>query len=181
VHVAWEKAYPGYLNTESDVAYRNSENQGQSWSPIVQFSSAHNLAQNLDMAQNGDTLHLVWSDERELIPQIYYCRAVNTSNRGISSLAVSSDISRTMNAILTIHPNPFNPSTAISYELRAASQISLKVYDTAGRLVSTLTNGWQEAGTHAAAFDGSKLPSGLYFVRLQAGEVTAVQKVMLLK
>ncbi len=78
-------------------------------------------------------------------------------------------------------PNPFNPSTAISYQLSALSHVSLKVYDTAGRLVSTLVNGWQEAGTHQATFDGSRLSSGLYFVRMQAGGYSAVQKMMLVK
>jgi hypothetical protein len=79
------------------------------------------------------------------------------------------------------YPNPFNPSTAISYELRAASHISLKVSDVSGRIVASLADGWQEAGTHHATFDGSKLSSGLYFVRMQAGDFTAVQKMMLIK
>jgi hypothetical protein len=79
------------------------------------------------------------------------------------------------------YPNPFNPTTAISYELRAASHISLKIYDTAGRLVATLVDGWHEAGEHKATFDGSSLSSGLYLLRLQAGEFSAAQKMVLLK
>jgi hypothetical protein len=78
-------------------------------------------------------------------------------------------------------PNPFNPATAISYQLAVHSHVSLRVYDTAGRLVSELINNWQEAGSHQVTFDGSKLASGLYFVRMQAGDFTAVQKMMLLK
>jgi hypothetical protein len=78
-------------------------------------------------------------------------------------------------------PNPFNPTTVISFELPAASLVSMKVYDSAGRVVATLTDGWQEAGSHQITFDGSTLASGLYFVRLQAGDYTAVQKMMLLK
>ncbi len=78
-------------------------------------------------------------------------------------------------------PNPFNPATDIGYELQAPSQVSLNVYDTAGRLVATLVEGWREAGTHAATFDGSRLPSGLYFARLTAGNYTATQKLILLK
>jgi hypothetical protein len=78
-------------------------------------------------------------------------------------------------------PNPFNPTTDIRYQMPDASEVSLKVYDTAGRLVTTLTDGWRQAGEHEVTFDGSKLASGLYFVRLQAGEFTAVQKMLLLK
>jgi hypothetical protein len=79
------------------------------------------------------------------------------------------------------HPNPFNPSTIISYELRAASQVSLKVYDTAGRLITTLVDERQPAGSHGATFDGRTLSSGIYLAKLQAGEFTAVQKMVLLK
>jgi uncharacterized delta-60 repeat protein len=78
-------------------------------------------------------------------------------------------------------PNPFNPSTVLSYELQAASYISLKVYDTAGRLVATLVNGWRDAGAHEVTFDGSRLASGVYVYRLQAGENAATGKMVLLK
>ncbi|RJP81461.1 MAG: T9SS C-terminal target domain-containing protein [Candidatus Zixiibacteriota bacterium] len=79
------------------------------------------------------------------------------------------------------HPNPFNPTTVARYEMRDASHVSLRVYDTAGREVATLVDGWRNAGAHEVRFDGSGLPSGIYFVRLSAGEGTAVQKVVLLK
>jgi hypothetical protein len=78
-------------------------------------------------------------------------------------------------------PNPFNPSTAIRYQLAANSQVSLLVYDVSGRLVATLVNGWQEAGSHLVTFDGSRLSSGLYFLRMQAGDFSAVKKMMLVK
>jgi subtilisin family serine protease len=79
------------------------------------------------------------------------------------------------------HPNPFNPTTAISYQLPASSYVSLKVYDVAGRMVANLMNGWQEAGNHQVTFDGSRLSSGLYFVKMQAGSFNAVRKMMLVK
>jgi glucose/arabinose dehydrogenase len=68
---------------------------------------------------------------------------------------------------LRVRPNPFNPSTVISYELRAASRVSLRVYDTAGRLVKELVNGWRAAGSHEVTFDGSDLPSGVYLLRVE--------------
>ena len=79
------------------------------------------------------------------------------------------------------YPNPFNPATAISYQLSANSLVNLQIYDTAGRLVVTLVNGWREAGSHQVTWDASGLPSGLYFCRLQAGAFTATRKMMLLK
>ncbi len=79
------------------------------------------------------------------------------------------------------HPNPFNPTTAISFELRDASYVSLRVYDSAGRLVTTLVNGWRDASDHQITFDGSGLPSGIYFAKLVAGDYSQVQKLILLK
>jgi hypothetical protein len=78
-------------------------------------------------------------------------------------------------------PNPFNPTTAISYQLPADSRVSVTVYNLSGRMVANLVEGWQPAGAHEVTFDGSKLSSGQYFVRLQAGDFTAVQKMVLVK
>jgi hypothetical protein len=80
-----------------------------------------------------------------------------------------------------IFPNPFNPTTAISFKLQAASLVSLKVYDTSGRLVATLVEGWREAGTHEVTFDGSKLASGMYLYALKTAGQTATGKILLLK
>jgi hypothetical protein len=82
---------------------------------------------------------------------------------------------------LGAYPNPFNPSTVASFELRVPSHVSLKVYDTSGRLVTTLVDGWRAAGTHEVTFDGSKLASGIYLAKLEAGGFAAVQKLVLLK
>ena len=67
------------------------------------------------------------------------------------------------------YPNPFNPSTAIEYELFAPVRIRLEVFDAIGRSVGVLVDGMRPAGTHTARFDADGLPSGLYVYRLQAG------------
>jgi len=79
------------------------------------------------------------------------------------------------------YPNPFNPATAISYQLSANRLVNLRIYDTAGRLVATLVNGWREAGSHQVTWDASGLPSGLYFCRMQAGSWQATSKMVLMK
>jgi hypothetical protein len=83
--------------------------------------------------------------------------------------------------LFSAHPNPFNASTALSYELQAASFVSLKVYDTTGRPVAILADGFREAGSHSVTFDGSNLPSGIYLYHLQTGQNTASGKLLLLK
>jgi hypothetical protein len=66
------------------------------------------------------------------------------------------------------YPNPFNPNTVISYQLSVVSNVSLKVYDILGREVATLVDGMKETGYYSVTFDGSRLASGVYFVRLTA-------------
>jgi len=80
-----------------------------------------------------------------------------------------------------VYPNPFNPSSVARYELRAASHVSLRVYDTAGREVRTLVNGWRPAGVQKVAFDGTGLAAGVYLLQMEAGGDSRVQKVVLLK
>jgi len=79
------------------------------------------------------------------------------------------------------YPNPFNPSTRITYDLPTPSRVTLEIFDLLGRHLTTMVNGTQSAGTHSILFDGSFLPSGLYFYRLQAGDFIQTQKMVLLK
>jgi xylan 1,4-beta-xylosidase len=78
-------------------------------------------------------------------------------------------------------PNPFNPTTAISYKLPALGSVTLKVYDVLGRRVETLVDDRENAGKHFVTFDGDKLASGVYFYRLEAGGVTLQRKMVLIK
>jgi hypothetical protein len=79
------------------------------------------------------------------------------------------------------YPNPFNPTTEISYDIPIAGYVSLRVYDVLGREISVLMNGYSEAGTHRASFNGDELGSGVYFARLDAGGYAQTRKLMLLK
>lgn len=79
------------------------------------------------------------------------------------------------------YPNPFNPSTVISYQLSALSNVVLKVYDVLGREIATLVDEYKPAGNYEINFDASRLSSGTYFYRLQAGDFTAAKKLVLLK
>lgn len=78
-------------------------------------------------------------------------------------------------------PNPFNPSTVISYQLRAVSRVTLKVYDILGNEVATLVNATQSAGIHSVEFSGSGLASGVYFYRLSTPDYVRTMRMILLK
>ncbi|MBC8043382.1 MAG: T9SS type A sorting domain-containing protein [Rhizobacter sp.] len=79
------------------------------------------------------------------------------------------------------YPNPFNPATAIDYQLSVGSEVKLKVFDVLGREVATLVSATQAAGNYSVNFDAKNLTSGVYFYRLQAGNVTETKKLLLLK
>ena len=79
------------------------------------------------------------------------------------------------------YPNPFNPSTIINYQLPTNSHVTLKVYDVLGREVTTLVNEREQAGTHGVKFDGTNLPSGVYFYRLQTQTYSDTKKLLLIK
>jgi hypothetical protein len=78
-------------------------------------------------------------------------------------------------------PNPFNPSTMISYGIPKESDVTIKVFNVLGQEVATLFAGHQVAGTHSVTFDASKLSSGVYLYRVEAGNSVAVKKMVLMK
>ena len=78
-------------------------------------------------------------------------------------------------------PNPFNPTTTITYQLSVTSQVSLKVYDLLGREVKILTNGLIQAGKHSIIWNATSLPNGLYFYQLRTGNYSDTKKMIVLK
>jgi hypothetical protein len=79
------------------------------------------------------------------------------------------------------YPNPFNPSTTISYTLRENTYVKLTIYDRLGREVKTIVDESQSAGIHTVEFTASNLPSGIYFYRIKTNERTEVRKMILAK
>ena len=80
------------------------------------------------------------------------------------------------------YPNPFNPSTTISYQLALDSQVDLSIYNLLGQRVSTLVSQKQPAGTYNVEWNASDLPSGVYFYQLQTGSgFVQSKKLVLLK
>lgn len=79
------------------------------------------------------------------------------------------------------YPNPFNPSTMITFELPQASNVKIMVYDITGRLVETLVDSRKGVGTHAVTFNADNLSSGVYLYEIQAGSFREVKKMTLIK
>jgi hypothetical protein len=79
------------------------------------------------------------------------------------------------------NPNPFNPVTRISYHVSATQHVRIAIYDVAGRLVEDLVNETKAPGEYVVEWDAGRLPSGVYFYRMQTGDQMFVRRATLLK
>ena len=90
------------------------------------------------------------------------------------------------NGLDPCRPNPFNPHTSVSYRLAEAGEVSLRIYDVSGRLVTTLVEGRKEAGQHEVSWDGlnadgNEVASAVYYVRFETAGFSQVRTMTLLR
>ena len=106
---------------------------------------------------------------------------------GTDGVSASPDVPGIRQVAVTAHPNPFNPSTTIAFDLPRAMEVSLDIYDLQGRLVRRLLDeSPYVTGSHKQVWDGrdgggQTTASGVYFFRLEAGDQKRVGKLTLLK
>lgn len=79
------------------------------------------------------------------------------------------------------YPNPFNPTTKITYSITECQSVKVAVVDILGRQVQVLQDGQREPGTHEVIFDGTFLSSGVYFYRVQTAEKSLTRPLLLVK
>jgi Secretion system C-terminal sorting domain len=79
------------------------------------------------------------------------------------------------------YPNPFNPSTKITFGLSRSGNIKLAVYDVSGRELGILLDEFRNAGEYELSFDGNQLPSGVYFYKLSGNDISESKKMILIK
>ena len=176
----------GKLNNEDSNRMRSLKKStlNKFISSAKDYAKAAELAESEGFIEDGQvpTLKLYKSSTGEMIN-------LDADLDGFSNLLVS-DIELAKGEILIIpnvfalhpsYPNPFNPVTTISYGLPLESDITLNIYDVEGRRITTLTEGIRTAGTHTVEWNADGYPSGVYFVKLDAGEFTQTQNLMLVK
>ncbi|MEJ2634726.1 MAG: T9SS type A sorting domain-containing protein [Calditrichia bacterium] len=78
------------------------------------------------------------------------------------------------------YPNPFNPTTTISYDVKQAARVELKIYDLGGRMIKSLVDSYQQPGQYSIHFDAASLSSGIYFYSIKIGSNFAEAKKMIL-
>lgn len=79
------------------------------------------------------------------------------------------------------YPNPFNPETVVKYQIPVVCEVSLKVFDILGNEVASLVNQSQNPGEYQVTWYAPDFPSGIYFCKLNAGNFSAIQKIVLVK
>lgn len=112
--------------------------------------------------------------------------ADNTGYRGWGIYGWDEELANAANTISGYslkqnYPNPFNPETVIAFALPEDGDVSLTVFNVLGDEVAEILSGWTQAGEYSVVFDAGKLPSGIYFYRLQAGNFTQFKKMALVK
>ncbi len=107
---------------------------------------------------------------------------VNTMQKEFSQDSTTKNETVTIESYnLVSSPNPFNPTTNISFTLPEASLVRLAVYDILGREVAQLVNEMKGKGKHTVIFNGNNLASGIYLCRLEVGKDVAIKKLLLTK
>jgi hypothetical protein len=139
----------------------------------VTGSSYASMVQRIDLDGTG----LV-----TLVTDLYYGYGIALEPSSISAVPdVAAQIIRLEN-----HPNPFNPSTLISFDLQQGQTVRLQVYTLEGALVGTLLDEWRGPGHHTVRWDGCDqrgraLPSGIYICRLAAPGGEQTRRMTLLR
>lgn len=140
-------------------------------------------------AENSATGHdYTWMDLNAEFGQIYEYKLVCVDFGGdraeIGSLESGLGQSSAVIDEFSMHPaypNPFNPSTSISFDLAEASNVKFRVFNVIGEEVAFINLGMMQVGTHKFEWNASALASGIYFGKIEAGALTATQKLVLMK
>ncbi len=83
--------------------------------------------------------------------------------------------------LLKNYPNPFNPTTTISYDLVRTGDVKLSIFNSKGQMILKEELGEQKIGSHQFKFDGNKYNSGVYFYQVSVGTNVQVKKMMMIK
>lgn len=139
------------------------------------FGRSHDMTIHL---RNGQTITIPHDDIR----RIEFAIATGTGEPDPDTPQPTPFVFR----LLQNHPNPFNPSTVIEYEIPGGADVTVRVYDLRGALIRELLHETQAAGRHRVTWDGldgtrARVSSGVYFYTVRCGKLTLSKKLILVK
>ena len=117
-------------------------------------------------------------------PGKYYYRLKQINNNGGFQYSNLAEADFVLPVIFSLHqnyPNPFNPNSIISYSLPTATNVKITVFNEIGEKIQVLENGFKTAGNYSVSFNGSNIPTGVYFYRIDAGNFSQVKKMIMEK
>jgi hypothetical protein len=163
----------GYINVVPEVYNQDSLSSYISPTSNIELAFAKPYSENQRVYSKRDYL-------LEINGQIV---TINGRMRVMNNTPKQNNSSESpkINKMHDCYPNPFNPTTKISYIIGKPEMVSIAIYDIIGRVVKTLVNEYKFPGSYIVEFDGSNLSSGVYFYRFKAGNITTVKKMMLIK
>ncbi len=166
----WEKSRPGQF---SDIK-QNADN-------IFLFGSGY-FSLDPGEIQRFSIAIIMGKGEEELRSKAVIAQMISDNNYQITTIEKTFNDIPSNFVLFQNFPNPFNPTTTIKYALPKAGRIKLEVFNLLGQKVATLVNSCRQAGYHQVTFDGSGLPSGVYYYRLQTDKgFVQTRKLVLLK
>lgn len=190
----FELDFPLMLPTENHIgfrlAYRNGEKQ---FVHNISFDPGRRYYRYINPLDTSDPDNIIWPDTYELAPIVFKSGPGYTDNGGELldfpappdyGLGVSVLRPGTTPDRFTLHsnyPNPFNPTTNISFTLPMSQNVEVVVYNVLGQRVAVLANQLMAAGTHTMTFNAAGLASGVYIYQVRAGSIVQNKTMMLVK
>ncbi len=147
----------------TDTVRVNQVQNGSMWKLIGSYTFSNDTSQKIIISNAGTPGTSATYVVADAIRLISYNPATSFNEKELTQV---SDFKLFQN-----HPNPFNPSTTISWQSSVGSRQTIKLYDVLGREIDTIVDGYYEAGKHSTFYIvNSTLPSGVYFYQLRAGD-----------
>ena len=162
---------------------------------VNEIIAADDLAAGQDPNYNSTYYNLLWDELDSLTISVIHCAIVDLAsiwqtawiNAGSPTLSfINKQSIPNVYVLDQNHPNPFNPTTTLRYDLPEDAMVNITIYDMMGRQVKTLINGKQSAGYKSLKWNatnnlGQSVSAGLYLYMIQAGDFRQIRKMVLFK
>jgi hypothetical protein len=175
ISLSWSTA-----SEQSSDHFLLERRSGSGWQTMAQIRAAGSSSTQRNYRYRDETVDIGSIYEYRLVAVDY---SEEQQVLATTQIAASEQSGQTVDdyRLYANYPNPFNPTTTISFDLKESGFVRLRIFDVTGRQVAELVNSSLNAGHYREVFDAKNLPSGLYFYRLETPRFWDMKKMILLK